>query len=150
MSRIDALFQASRGRTAELDGRTIHRIDSVRVGPGDRLRLTFESIKSDWRQAVRMNYAGKVIVDGRPFSDHLIFWHDTAPTSIEILLVEGDDRIEVYNAWDVGNGTVHYWHNGGAMVVQEVPNGRRYRCNDGYPDEDFDDLIFRLEILRGS
>jgi hypothetical protein len=31
------------------------------------------------------------------------------------------------------------------MIVEALPNGRRYRCNDGFADDDFDDLIFRLE-----
>jgi hypothetical protein len=30
------------------------------------------------------------------------------------------------------------------MIVEEIENGRRYYCNDGHPDEDFDDIIFEL------
>jgi hypothetical protein len=33
------------------------------------------------------------------------------------------------------------------MIVQEIAEGRRYRCNDGYPDDDFDGLIFRIERI---
>lgn len=31
------------------------------------------------------------------------------------------------------------------MIVEEIENGRRYRCNDGHPDESFDDINFSLQ-----
>jgi hypothetical protein len=31
------------------------------------------------------------------------------------------------------------------MIVEEIENGFRYYCNDGYPDEDFNDIVFRIE-----
>jgi hypothetical protein len=34
------------------------------------------------------------------------------------------------------------------MYVEEIPNGRKYYCNDGEPDDDFDDLIFTLEFME--
>jgi hypothetical protein len=55
--------------------------------------------------------------------------------------------IEVKNVWDVGDGVIHSWHNGAAMIVEPLPNGRRYRCNDGLADDDFDDIVFHLERL---
>jgi hypothetical protein len=51
----------------------------------------------------------------------------------------------VYNAWDAGKGTTEAWVGHAAMIVEELPNGRRYRCNDSQRDDDFDDLIFRIE-----
>ena len=53
--------------------------------------------------------------------------------------------IEVKNVWDVGNGVIESWHNGAAMIVELLPDGRRYLCNDGFADDDFDDIVFRLE-----
>ena len=38
-------------------------------------------------------------------------------------------------------------HNGAAMIVEEIENGRRYRCNDGAPDEDFDDIVFTVQKI---
>lgn len=34
--------------------------------------------------------------------------------------------------------------NGAAMYSEEIPNGKRYFCNDGDEDDDFDDLIFTV------
>jgi len=31
------------------------------------------------------------------------------------------------------------------MIAEEIENGFRYHCNDLYPDEDFDDIVFRIE-----
>lgn len=34
--------------------------------------------------------------------------------------------------------------NGAAMYSEDIPNGKRYFCNDGEEDEDFDDIIFTV------
>lgn len=34
---------------------------------------------------------------------------------------------------------------GAAMYSEEIPNGKRYFCNDGEEDEDFDDIIFTVK-----
>jgi len=31
------------------------------------------------------------------------------------------------------------------MIVEEIESGFRYHCNDGYPDEDFNDIVFTIE-----
>ncbi|OJW19261.1 MAG: hypothetical protein BGO58_03090 [Sphingopyxis sp. 65-8] len=54
------------------------------------------------------------------------------------------------NVWDTGDGVMQSWHAGGAMIVEEIENVRRYLCNDGELDDDFDDLIFTLEIDRSG
>ena len=34
--------------------------------------------------------------------------------------------------------------NGAAMYSEDIPNGKRYFCNDGEEDDDFDDIIFTV------
>lgn len=41
--------------------------------------------------------------------------------------------------WMKGN------ENGAAMYSEDIPNGKRYFCNDGEEDEDFDDIIFTVK-----
>jgi len=40
------------------------------------------------------------------------------------------------------------WHaglcNGAAMYSEDIPNGKRYFCNDGVEDDDFDDIVFTV------
>lgn len=63
------------------------------------------------------------------------------------MIVKSKDKmLIVYNAWQVEDGTKHFWHNGGAIFVEERNGVKIYNCNDGYPDEDFNDLIFKLEF----
>lgn len=61
----------------------------------------------------------------------------------------GSGPARAANAWDLGDGRPQSWHNGVALLVEEIPTGRRYHCNDGDPDDDLDDLVFRVEVVAG-
>jgi hypothetical protein len=39
---------------------------------------------------------------------------------------------------------------GTALYYEEINNGRRYVCNDGYPDDDLNNLVFSIEINGNS
>jgi len=82
-----------------------------------------------------------------PGDEGAALWQSLEWDTVDIELTGGATAVEVCNAWDCGNGVKQSWHNGAAMIVEEIPHGRRYRCNDGYADDDFDDIIFRLERL---
>src|SRR5262249_15796808 len=45
-------------------------------------------------------------------------------------------------------GRQEWWHGGSCMIAEDIPGGRRYRCNDFELDEDFDDLVF--SVVRSS
>ncbi|MBS0651425.1 MAG: hypothetical protein JSR93_09715, partial [Verrucomicrobia bacterium] len=53
--------------------------------------------------------------------------------------------LSVRNAWDNGGCKLNYWTGGAAMVAELIENGMRYKCNDGAPDEDFEDIIFSIQ-----
>lgn len=74
------------------------------------------------------------------------FWFEDKSVQ-ECILRNTDGVLRVWNVWDIGDGAVESGY-GTAMIVEQLPNGRRYRCNDGHPDDDFDDLIFRIEIVK--
>ncbi len=44
----------------------------------------------------------------------------------------------------MGGKSVDYGRYGSAMIVEEVEGGRRYRCNDWHPDDNFDDIVFTV------
>lgn len=89
------------------------------------------------------------IVKGQriPGKNGTVMWEDTAPQTVEFEADTDSAAVEVRNVWDVGDGVMHSWHNGAAMIVEDLPDGRRYRCNDGEADDDLDDIVFRLERL---
>lgn len=60
-----------------------------------------------------------------------------------------DGDLCIRNGWDTGDGVVRSGGGGAAMIVDEMSVRHRYRCNGGYPDDDFDDLVFRIERLEG-
>jgi hypothetical protein len=80
-------------------------------------------------------------------SQAMLLWYDTAPRRVEVDC-KGCTSVRIWNVWDTGDGTVHSWHHGAAMIVE--PAGHRswlFRCNDGRPDDACDDLVFRVHLL---
>jgi hypothetical protein len=77
----------------------------------------------------------------------LCLWLDEPLQTVEVVCYTRDNHLHVWNVWNDGN----WWHgvdgrhNGAGMIVEEIENGFRYHCNDGYPDEDFNDIVFRIE-----
>jgi hypothetical protein len=150
MPEFESMFMQSKGKPIEYNGRTLVMADRFPT-PGIRaIRTVFEECNGRWRQGVRLKCNGEFRVDGQAIHGKggFVLWHDTAPSSVEIELVGKVPEVTVYNVWDVGDGTIQVGHNGAAMIVEEIPNGRRYRCNDGEADDDFDDLIFRIEQVN--
>jgi len=50
----------------------------------------------------------------------------------------------------VGAGRCAYTNHtcSNAMYSEDIPNGKRYHCNDGIPDDDFDDIVFTVTRLQ--
>jgi hypothetical protein len=148
MTSFQAMFVESKGKPIQYKGMTLVLMDRFPTEGAKAIRLVFEECKGKWRQGVSLICDGQFRINERLFEGRkkgIGLWQDTAPPTIEIELVGPVQELEVHNVWDLGNGVVHYWHNGAAMIVEELSNGRRYRCNDGEADDDFDDLVFRLE-----
>ena len=122
-------------------------MDNFPTEDSTRLRLYFETCNGEWRQGVVLRVDGDFEVNGKVIGKdkQIVLWHDTAPQIVELGVPANANMIEVYNVWDSGNVMTDAWHNGAAMIIEEVPNGRRYRCNDGLADDDFDDIVFRIE-----
>jgi len=150
MPSFEALFIESKGKPIVYRGRTLVMSDLFPTDGSAAIRLTFEECGGEWRQGValkcngRFRFAGETL-DGK---SGVVFWRDTAPDVVDLAVEAGDGAVRVYNVWDVGDGVTHARHNGAAMMVDPLPGGRRYRCNDGFADDDFNDLVFRLERVE--
>jgi hypothetical protein len=114
---------------------------------GVLVRLVFADRKGQWKKGAGPKEPGKLSVHGKVANgrDGVVFWQSTEWNIVEFEVAGGARTLHIYNVWDCGNGVVEAGHNGAAMIVEEIPDGRRYRCNDGFADDDFDDLVFRLE-----
>ena len=77
----------------------------------------------------------------------LCLWLDQPFSPVELTCYTRDGHIHVWNVSNAG----HWWTGidgrrmGAGMIVEEIEDGFRYRCNDLYPDEDFNDIVFRIE-----
>ena len=149
MPSFQEMFEKTKGKPIVYEGKTLAMVDFFPVEGEKKLVLVFETCNGEWRQGAALNCEGKFIVNGQRLSGRsgVVFWQDTAPKTVEFEISGKVLTIQVKNVWDVGDGVTHSWHNGAAMIVEELSNGRRYRCNDGFADEDFDDIVFRLERI---
>lgn len=129
-------------------GSWIHLTDMISVKNVQRLKITVIDVNSDYLQGACFETNGTFEANDQVFENAIAFWSDTAPKQFVINVNSESGNVKVYNRWDYGDGVIHSRHNGAAMIIEEIPNGRRYRCNDGYPDEDFDDIIFSVEWVN--
>lgn len=145
MPSFQDAFTETDGKPISYQGKTLHMVDHFPTEGAKTLQLAFETCNSEWRQGVALRVDGKFRVNGQTISKHIVVWQDTAPQTVELMLIGKAPSVAVNNVWDIGNGVTEAWHNGAAMIIEPVANGRRYRCNDGFADDDFDDVVFRLE-----
>lgn len=74
-------------------------------------------------------------------------WTDTAQREVAIEVHSSTDHLHLYNIWnskEVGRQSQSYTSG---MLVEQLANGRRYRCSDIGFDTKFDDLVFRIETV---
>lgn len=122
-------------------------IDVFPVADGERLHVVFEASNSPWRQGIFLWMDKYIVVNGLkcPSCD---LWQDTAPETVPIECHTKSGLLHLYNIWadDTGRHS-QAWTSG--MLVEDLPTGRRYRCNDYGFDTNFDKLIFRIERVSG-
>jgi hypothetical protein len=135
----------SKGEPVIYNERVIQLFDRLKVTEGQQFKVTFESVNSDWRQGVRLTTDRGFEVNNQSVKQSIVLWHDTAPREVTLTIHTQKGECLVANVWDTGDGAMHSGHNGAAMIVEELNAGKRYRCNDGRADDDFDDLVFCIE-----
>ena len=141
------MFTESQGQPVEYQGRLIHMVDRLAVAKNQRIVVSFQKVNSDWRQGIHLSTVGRFEVNSQQIKTSLVLWQDTAPQKVDIIVQSRSGVCLVKNVWDVGDGVMHSWHGGGAMLISDRDNGRLYECNDGRADDDFDDLIFRISLV---
>ena len=121
---------------------------------GNKYNLNIEKTNSECKQGIILDFGKKikarVVVEGVDCPNGAILWEDSTQKEVHFEIKGETSDFWVRNAWDWGDGVIQSWHHGAAMEVEEIPNGRRYWCNDGHPDENFDDIVFRIEVTEGE
>lgn len=146
MPDFSKLFINSKGSPIEYKGKKLCMFDDFPVSSGDKVLLTIEKTNSEWKQGCGLSYKGSFEAQGQTFYNKISFWDGESPPQVLITVFpkKGSKAILVKNLWDTGDGVVEAWTWGAAMIIEEIPNDRRYYCNDGHPDENFDDIVFTI------
>jgi hypothetical protein len=139
-------FNKSEGKPFIYNGREIKMSDKI-VLPSNKVgfKVTFLSKNSDWNQGIVLQTKGELEINGLKLLNKAILWEHTAPKEVHAIIKSKDKILFVYNVWDTGDGTMHYGHNGGALYIEQTSRYTLYNCNDGHPDDDFNDLLFKIE-----
>ena len=153
MESFEELFIISEGSPIVYKDQTLFLGDRLQVQEGDRFGIVFEEFNSNWRQGIRLIVpTGSIVVQGLGSAKGIVLWQDTAPEKVEIGIQLKSVRpadLVIYNVWHTGRGGIQHGHNGAAMRKEELADGSiRYWCNDGYPDDDLDDIVFRMKKLE--
>jgi len=167
MPNFGELFMKSKAQPIKWNGEIVVMSDKFPVKNGDTLLMSIEKTNSDCLQGFYVDITGSCELDEKVHKVgkgvKMLFWEDTAPKQIKLKVITKKDFVYVRNIWETINSylvsdlegktitkeskAVDYGHNGAAMIVEEIENGRRYRCNDWHPDENFDDIIFTVQKL---
>jgi len=149
MEVFEELFCESQGRPVVYRGKTVMLGDRLNVGVGtSHLMFRIVSTSSEWRQGFTLDCNGVLdFGDGEEVSSGVHIWSDTAPSEAMFRCRPKDGILRVWNIWDTGNGCAESGHHGAAMWAEQIPGGWRYHCNDGHPDDDFNDIVFEILIL---
>ncbi|MDB2614404.1 hypothetical protein N9Y92_04545 [Chlamydiales bacterium] len=166
MPEFDDIFEKEDSRAVAYKGMTVWVNDKFPVNNGDTLLLSIKSTKSDCKQGFSIDIRGHCELNGNTRKAgkgvKMLFWEDTMPKEVELKVFTKKGFVFVDNMWEQVNKylmndennnpiwkenvSVEY-SRGAAMLIDPIEGGRRYRCNDGEPDEDFDDIIFTVKNL---
>ena len=170
MGSLGELFWNARGSSVVYEGKTVFRIDRFPVKNGDKLKFCIESTNSPFPQGFAVDIEGKCECRGEIWKKgkrvKMIFWEDAQlvdPKNIEITVFTNKDFVVINNLWEVEYPDVSAglyqenfnmkkrtdsWTGDCGMLIEEIPNGRRYRCNDGRPSSSFDSIVFTVKKVN--
>jgi hypothetical protein len=131
----------------DIDGNAVTRLVMVNVPRGESaLEIVFREATSRWRQGLHVETDGSLKVAGARASK-FVFWRDTAPETVVVTCESNSGKLRVWNVWDTGKRGVDSLINCAGIMMEPIDtNHWTLRCNDGYPDRDFNDLIVDIRI----
>jgi hypothetical protein len=162
MPDFSELFMQSKGKPIIYKNKTVVMTDYFSFKDGERLKIQIEKTNSEWNQGIGIYLFGTIEIENNKeiVEERAFFFETTVPNEIIIRLWSEKEKkqhpkklparniLGIKNIWDTGNGVIQSWHFGAAMIVEEIENGRRYHCNDGHPDENFDDIVFSVKKMK--
>ena len=115
--------------------------------------------RSHYNQAVVLHldsFVGKLYIDGERLEipknkfPQIVFEEKYAPRQFDLKVQLEDGELTICNGSDL-LGTGDMWCSldmGCAMIVEQISEKRFvFFCNDHEDDDDFDDLVFEIEVI---
>ncbi len=153
---FESEFVRNRKTYIRYKGETIYLVKKLNIPRG---YLEVQLLESDNRfiQGVvftfldtDVGFLDKLFKLNKKYGTSIRIWHKDDKYKYSKFMILKDTRITVYNTWD-DNGSIKSTRGGAAMEVKKIESNKYlFRCNDGYLDEDFNDLVFTLKIIPES
>ena len=145
MPSFDEAFENAEGAAINYKGIELIRIDRIPVNKKFSGSIKLLSVNSNWKQGIRIKLDGSLTINSRTGNDFILWASDIdKPIMFSGEIKKG--QLMIWNAWDPGRGGIDAWLNGAAMILKIEGNKRVYNCNDGHPDDNFDDIVFEIQI----
>ena len=151
MPDFDKEFVKAHGGPIQYKGIELIGFDKVHVNKNFRVTVNMISKNSEWRQGIELKIENGSLTSKRSglTGKNFILWEELFENGqqSEFTGKSKDNTLLVWNSWDHGNGVTQSWLGGAAMIREKVDDNHYiYKCNDGHPDDNFDDLVFEIFI----
>ncbi|MCE2744261.1 MAG: hypothetical protein LW701_11990 [Fluviicola sp.] len=147
---FEVLFKKNEYKPFEYKGKIVSLADTFNVPIGKtKFVIKFEQVNSLWEQGIMIHSNEDTFsVNENECRSGFYLWQSASLSETEFIVKSSTGEFKVWNIWRLNNKPMQYGHNGAALYIEEIPNGKRYYCNDGSPDDDFDDLVFTIEKVQ--
>ncbi len=152
MTDFSAKFASTKGKPFIYKGKRLQMLDKIPISTEGVTKLGYRilSTNSEWKQGIGLSTEGRIKFINGDVLKKGWFWifEHLSPMEDYFECKSKNGFLDVVNIWDTGDGCIDYWVFGAAMWVENIPNGRRYHCNDGHPDDNFDDIVFEIFFVK--
>ena len=139
---------ADGAETVQLRGRDIRPLLRLAVSDGTKVRVERIAARPDRRQALKLAAVNGILEVNGAASETISLWSDTSPVAVELIVVGAQtQRLEVWNAWDLG-GLETAWLGNAGMIVEPEERYLALKCSDGLGSPSFTDLQVHLSVAQ--
>src|SRR2546423_5816857 len=150
---FNKLFIATKGQPVNYQGKTLLLADRIPAKLGEVFCLTIEETNSSHPQGVGCSEGVEVF--GQKVKRAVVWEYYSLPPSergrirsrlpftFAVACRNKRGYLSFYNMAET-QGRQSWWHAGACMMAEEIPGGRRYRCNDFQLNDDFNDIVFSV------
>lgn len=157
---FSVLFAEQKSFEIEYKGKKINAFYEFSQKGSYKFKISLISTNSVAEQALVIHldsFKGEVFINDKKMKKprgqfpQLILSSKTIPKDFEMRVVLQDGNLAISNgSFDLRMPTLCRNLNGGcAMIIEKLEDNHfRFYCNDYENDDDFDDLIFELQIIK--